>query len=130
MKKLIYLFAFIGLFFIAMGNANAQLSYDVRYFDEECSCGSITSKTVEYCIYDIAIQDFIVPCTTITLPASNPFTLSGSESINYDAQNRYIITARVTFYNSLGKCCGGTASKTLDGDELYNGLETLDVYML
>jgi len=130
MKKSIFLIIFLisGFFFLGTNDVTAQWCYKVQYEDELCDCGNISSKTVEYCIYDIVIQDYIVACTTISLPSGNPFTLSGDEDIIYDAQDRYIISARVSYYDT-GLCCTGWAAETIDGDELVDCDITLQVDM-
>jgi hypothetical protein len=44
MKKLIFLFAFVGIFFIGIHSANAQWEVYVDVNDTECNCGTITGN--------------------------------------------------------------------------------------
>ncbi|MDT8402718.1 MAG: hypothetical protein RQ743_13580 [Bacteroidales bacterium] len=126
MKKFIYLFALAGLFMLGMQSVNAQWSFDVKNVDIACDCETITTKTLEYSIYDLVIDDYLVNPVTTSLPATETFTLSGSESIIIDQQDRYVAVVRISYFDPT-LCCTGWNSYTFDSDELLGGDITIIV---
>jgi hypothetical protein len=117
MKKLMLLIALLGFFMVGMQSASAQWCFNVQYSDGNCDCGSISAKYINYSIYDLQVSNWVVPSTTDTIPSTNPFTLSGSESINFDDLDRYRVTIRISYYDPT-LCCTDWDSDDLDGDEL------------
>ena len=128
MKKLIFILALIGFFMVGMQSANAQWCFYVEKIDNACDCGTITTKTLEYSIYDLDIQDYLVGPVTDSLPASSTFTLSGTESIYEDQLDRYVALVRISYYDP-NLCCTGWNSYTFDSDELIDCLITITVTM-
>ena len=117
----------IALFFVGTLEVNAQWCINIDFDDSNCNCGTVTGITLEWELTDNVTQTMI-SSGSVGLTSTDPYLLCGDESIDYDVQERYVFAARVTYYDPT-KCCTGWNSETYDGDELYNGNETLYIIM-
>lgn len=128
MKKLIFILCLItAFFFTGINEVEAQWCFNVEYNDEECDCDTITSKTLSYYIKDLVTMNDVVSLTTIALPTGE-IKLEGTETILWDEQDRYLVYARITYYDPT-VCCGGWDSYIADGDELTQCYVNLDIIM-
>lgn len=128
MKKSIFIICLItAFFFTGINDVEAQWCFFVTHEDSECNCDSITSEKLSYFIRDLVTLEDVVPLTTIDLP-SEPIMLEGSETILWDEQDRYLVYARITYYDPT-VCCGGWDSYIADGDELTECAVTLEIIM-
>jgi voltage-gated potassium channel Kch len=129
MKKSILLITFLisGFFLWGVNNLSAQWCFTVTYNDNECNCGTLTAEKLSYYIYDLVEEDFVVPLTTIDLPGI-PIEIGGTETILWDAQDRYYVYVRITYYDPT-ECCGGWDADTVDGQDLIDCEVFLDVIM-
>ena len=117
MKKIIFITCLItAFFFTGINEVEAQWCVNVEYIDTECNCENITSKKLSYSIYDLVTSLFVVPITTIDLPTGD-IQLEGTQTILWDAQDRYLVYVRITYYDPT-VCCGGWDSDIVDGDDL------------
>ncbi len=117
----------IALFFAGTLKATAQWCITIDFDDSNCNCDTVTGMTLEWELTDNVTQT-IISNGSIGLTSNEPYELCGNDSIIYDAQDRYVFAARVTYYDPT-KCCSGWNSGIYDGDELYNGTETLYIIM-
>jgi hypothetical protein len=129
MKKLIFITCLItAFFFTGINEIAAQWCIDVTYSDALCDCGTITTKTVYYQIYDVIIDDYIIDDNE-PLPAGvGFFELEGTEEIVWDAEDRYLVSVRITYFDP-SQCCTGWDSKLVDGDQLTGCDVGIDITM-
>ena len=117
-----------SFFFTGVNEIAAQWCIDVTYSDALCDCGTITTKTVYYQIYDVVIEDYIVDDNE-PLPAGvGYFELEGTEDIVWDAEDRYLVSVRITYFDP-SQCCTGWDSKLVDGDQLTGCDVGIDITM-
>jgi hypothetical protein len=116
-----------AVFFSSINKVEAQWCFYVTYEDSECNCGNIDSEKLSYSIYDLVLDEYVVNLTTIDLP-SGTITLQGTETILWDEQDRYLVYARITYYDPT-VCCGGWDSYIADGDKLTQCEITLTIIM-
>jgi hypothetical protein len=130
MKKSIFILIFLisGFFFLGTNYLTAQWCIDVTYSDALCDCGTITTKTVYYQIYDVVIEDYIVDDNEPLPVGGNYFELEGTEEIIWDAEDRYLVSVRITYFDP-SQCCTGWDSKLVDGDQLTGCNVGIDITM-
>jgi len=97
MKKIIFiLIAIIGISFAGIKSANAQWKVTVPWDDAECSCGTITKKTLWIKITYLPTPEVIVPWRDFDIMSGpNPYTAEGDEDIIMDCPDCYFVEARI-----------------------------------
>lgn len=108
----------MGFFFAGTLDATAQWAVDVNYDTINCNCGTILERTIEWELTDLFIP-VMIDYGDDDPTGENPFPVSGSDPI-YDAGDRYLFAARVSFYDSNGRCCTGWSSDIYNGDEIVS----------
>ncbi len=128
MKKTILssLMALCFLFICAI-DGKAQWSIDVAYDTTNCDCGNISERIIDWELWD-EVTSLQIESGQDDVTGEWPFTVDGTATLIYDAQDRYRFYARVTFKDP-NQCCSGYNSNTYDGDELVDGTETIGVIM-
>ena len=123
MKKLIFLFALIGIFNILAQASNPPATYNVTigWDDANCSCNDPTTMYVKVDIYTYPGDVFV--CTSDWEQASSsPHTIYDSGNINTDCSgNCYKVIAYVKYIDNSGICCEGEGSELCSGEDLYVG---------
>ncbi|MEA3480246.1 MAG: hypothetical protein U9R60_18830 [Bacteroidota bacterium] len=108
-------------------DGKAQWSIDVEYDTTYCDCGDITERIIDWELWD-EVTSTKIEYGQDDVTGTWPYTVPGTATLIYDAQDRYRFDARITFKDP-NQCCSGYNSNTYDGDELVDGTETIVVYM-
>jgi hypothetical protein len=131
MKKLmIFLSCLVyGFFIIGTNSVNGQWSADIYYDTTGCDCGSITSRTIDWELWDTELDQEVEKDDNVALGGNYPYTISGTATITFDQQLRYQLTARVKFKVGSIVCCDGWAVDYSDSDQLVEGIAELYITM-
>ncbi len=117
-KSILIAISLVAVFFFAgITQVSAQCTFEVKWFDAECNCNIITSKTIEW---------------EIRKAGNNQLICSGTEYVTSNTTNSEIITCygtinTDTFYNVCAKVSyyDGSAIDPLccSGDKCENGVD-------
>lgn len=118
-----------GFFLIGTNPVNGQWSADIYYDTTGCDCGSITSRTIDWVLWDTELDQEVESDNGVALGGENPYTIPGTATIAFDQQLRYRLTARVEFKVGSTVCCDGWAVDYFDSDELEEGTAVLYITM-
>jgi hypothetical protein len=119
MKKLVFLFAFLGFFIAGMHCAYAQWEVDVSWNDVNCSCNDPVTKYVRVEIYTYP-GNIEVNTPTWETATGTSHTSSGDDTIRTDCTSDcYLVKVFIKYVDSSGICCEGDDHATCTGQELY-----------
>jgi len=124
-KSIIIAISLVAVFFLASTTeVSAQWTVNVSWSDLNCSCLSISSKTVEWEIRKISDNSLISSgVTDVTNNTNNVEVLTGTETV-YD-DTFYRVCVRVNYYTDAAivhLCCTGTkCDSNVDGEDLIGG---------
>lgn len=134
MKSLIILFALVGLFLTGTQNVNAQVDYSftITWDDNNCDCGPIDYKYLEWQLWDINANppNMIGSGSAyVTSYTTNAYVVSDNGNVIYDCEGCYQMKAWLYYYDTSGLCCQGYRAKTTDGDKLVDGIASIHVQL-
>jgi hypothetical protein len=130
MKKSIFIICLItAFFFLGTNEAAAQWSADIYYDTIGCDCGTITSRTIDWELWDTTLDQLVEEDFNVPLGGDYPYTIPGTETIIFDEQLRYRLYARTKFKVGSTVCCDGWNLDYFDSEELVEGTATLYIEM-
>lgn len=119
MKKLIFLFAFVGFFILGMHSANAQWQVDVTWNEANCSCNDPATKYIKVEIYTYP-GNVSVNTPIWEIASGTSHSSSGDDTIRTDCTSDcYLVKVFIKYVDSSGICCEGDDHATCTGQELY-----------
>lgn len=129
-KTLLIAFSLVAVFFFAgTKDACAQWSVTVNYSDANCSCATITSKTIEWEIRLVSDNSLYLSGSKAFDSIGTPYTLSEDDEIIESTQ--FYVCIRINYFDAsiVEACCTGYGCTTTDSSGLVNGTASVIITM-
>ncbi|NQU32868.1 MAG: hypothetical protein HQ521_06505 [Bacteroidetes bacterium] len=120
-KTLLIAISLVAVFFFAgTTEVTAQWCADVEWADGSCSCGTITSKILDWEIRYVIGNALVYSGNVDITNETSPYHLEGNDLIRTDTGYKLIV--KISYYDSSidPLCCTGTGFDTADGQGLID----------
>ncbi|MBC8319297.1 MAG: hypothetical protein H8E34_01105 [Bacteroidetes bacterium] len=129
-KSILIVISLVAVFFFAgTTQLSAQWAFEAGWNDEECSCGTIVSKDLQWKITKISDNSTFASGSLDITSLTSTQTISGIDTPIID--ERYEICIKVFYYDTSidPLCCQGEQCEDTDTALLLAGTETVTAEM-